>query len=57
MLDCICCVKFNSTQWGGPEDVALTNPIRHKLAREAPAHLKFSVVTLFSARLGLGGCC
>lgn len=47
ILDCICCVKFNSTQWEGPEDVALTNPIRHKLVREAPAHLKSSVVALF----------
>lgn len=47
MLDCIRHAKFNSTQWEGPEDMALTNPVRHKLVSKAPAHLKVSVVALF----------
>jgi hypothetical protein len=46
MLEWISCIKPNS-QWEGPEDMAFINPIRRKLVRGAPAHLKSFVLALF----------
>lgn len=46
MLEWIYCVKPNPPQWEGPEDMPFTNPIRRKLVRGAPAHLKSFVVAL-----------
>lgn len=50
MLECLFCVKPNPPQWEGPEDMALTNPRRHKMVRQAPAHLKSFVVAPFLVR-------
>ena len=47
MLEWICCVKPNPPQWEGPEDMPFTSPIRRKLVRGAPAHLKGFVLSLF----------
>lgn len=46
MLEWICCVKPNPPQWKDPEDTPFTNPIRCKLVRGAPAHLKSFVLSL-----------
>lgn len=46
MLEWICCIKPNSPQWEGAEDMPFTNPIRRKLVRGAPAHLKSFVLSL-----------
>ena len=40
MLEWIYCVKPSAQQWEGPEDMPFTNPIRRKMVRGAPAHLK-----------------
>jgi hypothetical protein len=40
MLECICSVKPNPPQLEGPEDMSFMSPLRHKLVRGAPAHLK-----------------
>jgi hypothetical protein len=47
MLKWIRCVKPNPPQWEGPEDMPFTSPIRRKLVRGAPAHLKNFVLALF----------
>lgn len=47
MLEWMYCVKPNPPQWEGPEDMPFTNPIRRKMVRGAPAHLKSFVVALF----------
>jgi hypothetical protein len=47
MLEWIRCVKPNLPQWEGPEDTPFTSPIRRKLVRGAPAHLKNFVLALF----------
>jgi hypothetical protein len=47
VLDWIHCVKPNPPQWEGPEDMPFTNPIRSKLVRWAPAHMKSFVLALF----------
>ncbi|XP_052048775.1 Friend virus susceptibility protein 1-like [Apodemus sylvaticus] len=46
MLEWIHCVKPNAQQWEGPEDMPFTNPIRRKMVRGAPAHLKSFVLSL-----------
>ena len=46
MLEWICSVS-NPPQWEGPEDMPFINPVRHKLVRGAPAHLKSFVLALF----------
>lgn len=40
MLEWIRCVKPNPPQWEGPEYKPFRNPVRCKLVRRAPAHLK-----------------
>lgn len=40
MVKRICCVKPNPAKWEGPEDMPLTNPVRHKMMREPPAHIE-----------------
>ncbi|EGW01337.1 Friend virus susceptibility protein 1 [Cricetulus griseus] len=47
MLEWIYCVQPNPPQWESPEDMPFTNPIRRKMVRGAPAHLKSFVVALF----------
>ena len=47
MLERILCIKLNPPQWEGPEDMPLTNSIRHKIVRGLPAHLKSFVLALF----------
>jgi hypothetical protein len=47
MLEWIHCIKLNPPQWKGSEDMPFTSPIRHKLVRGAPAHLKSFVLALF----------
>ena len=46
MLEWIYCVKPSAQQWEGPEDMPFTNPIRRKMVRGAPAHLKSFVLSL-----------
>ncbi|XP_031204443.1 Friend virus susceptibility protein 1-like [Mastomys coucha] len=46
MLEWIHCVKPTAQQWEGPEDMPFTNPIRRKMVRGAPAHLKGFVLSL-----------
>ncbi|XP_026641285.1 Friend virus susceptibility protein 1-like [Microtus ochrogaster] len=47
MLEWVYCVKSEPSQWEGPEDMPFTSPIRRKMVRGAPAHLKSFVVALF----------
>jgi hypothetical protein len=47
VLEWISNVKPNPPQWEGPEDTPFMNPIRCKLVRGAPAHLKSFVVAPF----------
>ena len=47
MLEWIRCIIPNSPQWEGPEDMPFTSPIRCKLVRGAPTHLKSFVLALF----------
>ena len=44
-MDKLC--KTNPPQWEGQEDMPFTSPIRCKLVRGAPAHLKSFVLALF----------
>jgi hypothetical protein len=46
MPEWIYCIKPNLPQWEGPEDMPFTSPIRRKLVRGAPAHLKSFVLAL-----------
>lgn len=41
------CVNPNPPQWGSPEDLASSIPIRCKMGRVAPSHLKLFAVALF----------
>jgi hypothetical protein len=47
VLEWIHCVKLNPPQWEGPENRPFRNPVRPKLVRGAPAHLKSFVLVLF----------
>ena len=46
VLEWIHCVKLNPPQWEGPENRPFRNPVRPKLVRGAPAHLKSFVLSL-----------
>lgn len=44
MLERVHCVKLYPPQWEGPEDMPFVNPVRCKLSRGIPAHVKSFVV-------------
>lgn len=47
MLEWIRCVKKpNPLGWKGPEDIPFMNPIRCKMVRGAPSHLKSVIMAL-----------
>jgi hypothetical protein len=47
MLEWVCFVKPNPPQWEDPDVMPFTNPVRHKMVRGSPAHLKSFVLAPF----------